>query len=215
MNIRIEPVTTHAEHVLASSLRSQVFEEEWGIRLQGIESGTDVSRMQLLARAGVGGEAAATLTVIETTGDEETHGKYGLSFEPGVRVARFTLLAVRKPYRGIGLPLAMIADAHWRFIVPGRFQYTWLLFDANRAESCSLRRVMRFQASSQVFNSEYGLTRVLLRAENAMCAEDGSCFFGSWRRSAATVVLFPPRVENVGVAAVQRTNGSRAYAAIA
>lgn len=189
MDIRIEPVTTPEQRAAAASLRQKVFGDEWGIQVPNGVLSEAAARLQLLARVGSTGAAAATLTVLETTGNEEMYSRYGLRFEPGTRAARFTQLAVLKPYRGLGLPLALIADAHWRCIVPGGFDFTWLLFDAARAESCSLRRAMRFNAGAQVFDSEYGPVKVLLRTEHNQRAEAGSCYLRSWRMNAATVVI--------------------------
>jgi hypothetical protein len=166
----IEPVETEEQHAAASYVRTQVFEHEWGIRLPGLDFSDRERYQQLLARVSLTGEPVGTLTLADTTGQTRLHRQYGLAFEPNARVARYTRLAVIAAYRGLNLPLALVFQANWRFVAPGKFDYTWLLFDASRAESSSFSRLLLFKASSDVLRTEYGLSRVLVRDERALTA---------------------------------------------
>jgi hypothetical protein len=148
-------------------IRQEVFEREWGIALAQLRTYDETSALHLLALVEPGGNPVAALTVVDTSGDQQLHERYGLSFAPQTRAARYTQLAVLKPYRGMDIPVRMIVEAHHRFVVPSRFDYTWLLFDARRAASSSLCQWLAFSASEQAFASEYGFSRSLVRDESA------------------------------------------------
>ena len=79
-----------------------------------------------------------------------------MKFEPQARVARYTHLAVLKPYRGLNIPLAMMLEAHRRLIVPRQFDYTWLLFDVERAANSFLVHQLGFTPLPETLVSEYG-----------------------------------------------------------
>src|SRR5881296_466150 len=132
MSIIIEPVANH-DNAVVQGIRQQVFEYEMGIPLEQLLLPESASAFNLLARVEPDGDPVAALTVLDTSGEDQLHARCGLRFEPGARVARYTQLAVLQPYRGRNLPLAMMLEAHRRFVVPQRFDYTWLLFDAERA----------------------------------------------------------------------------------
>jgi len=112
-------------------------------------------------------EPVAALTVIETTGDAELHDRLGLSFPAGERAARYTQLAVLKPYRGMNLPIRLILAAQRRFVHPQKIHRTWLLFNAERAEKSSLCNLLGFDVSRNAFLTEYGRSRVLTRDETS------------------------------------------------
>jgi hypothetical protein len=65
----------------------------------------------------------------------------------------------------------MMLEAHRRWIGPDQFDYTWLLFDADRAASSAICRLLAFTASVRVFSSEYGRSRALVRVERTPQAE--------------------------------------------
>jgi hypothetical protein len=107
---------------------------------------------------------------MDTTNETDLSVRYGLCLHPGARTARYTQLAVAKPYRGMNLPLMLILKAHYYFVVPGGFTHTWLLFDAERAASSSLCARLCFSASERAFHSKFGVTRLLVRDErSAFC----------------------------------------------
>jgi hypothetical protein len=74
-------------------------------------------------------------------------------------------LAVRKPYRGMNLPVQLVLEGRRQFVLPRRIEHTWLLFNAERARSSSFCRLLGFRASTERFHTEYGLSRVLLHHE--------------------------------------------------
>jgi hypothetical protein len=88
-----------------------------------------------------------------------------LPFDAEAKAARYTQLAVLKPFRGLNIPLALIAEAHRQFVGPRGFEYTWLLYNAGNAERCSLRRLFGYEVSQHVLMTEYGLSRLLVRSE--------------------------------------------------
>jgi hypothetical protein len=167
MEIVIKPATSNEDRDAMFRIRQEVFEREWGISLTQLRAYDETSALHLLALLEPGGYPVAVLTVVDTSGDQQLHESYGLGFAPQTRAARYTQLAVLKPYRGMDIPVRMILEAHHRFVVPSRFDYTWLLFDARRAASSSLCQWLAFSASEQAFASEYGFSRSLVRDESA------------------------------------------------
>ncbi len=149
----------------AEAIRQQVFGNEWGLVLPRIASYPAERRLTVLAREAASGRQAAALTVVETTGDSALHARLGLRFPAGARAARYTQLAVLVPYRGMDLPARLILEARRLFVAPRNIEFTWLLFDADRAESCSLCRHLGFRAGSRTYHTEYGSSRVLTREE--------------------------------------------------
>jgi hypothetical protein len=167
MEIVIKPATSNEDRDAMFRIRQEVFEREWGIALAQLRAYDEMSALHLLALLEPGGDPVAVLTVVDTSGDQQLHESYGLSLAPQTRAARYTQLAVLKPYRGMDIPVRMILEAHHRFVVPSRFDYTWLLFDARHAASSSLCQWLAFSASEQAFASEYGFSRSLVRDESA------------------------------------------------
>lgn len=168
MKLIIKQVTNNSEEMDAMyRIRHEVFEREHGVALAQLQVFDQTNAFHLLARAEPGGKPAATLTVVDTSGNHQLHESYGLKFDPRARAARYTQLAVLEQYRGMGLPLRLVFEAHHRFIVPGQFDYSWLLFDAERAAVSSLCRQFAFTPSLDAFPSEYGLARSLVRDESA------------------------------------------------
>jgi hypothetical protein len=164
MKIIVETVMSHEDESAMWQIWRDVFEREMGITLAPSEVSKN-ALAHLLARGEPGGEPVGTLSVINTSGDQQLHASYGLKFEPGARVARYMHLAVLKPYRGLNIPLMMIMEAHRRIIIPHRFDHTWLLFDAQRAPTSFLCQRLGFTTTADTFISEYGCRCPLVRDE--------------------------------------------------
>ena len=167
MEIIIEPVTSGEYESAMRQIRREVFEREMGINLERAAAPDNGKMAHLLARVYPGREAVGTLSVVDTSGDERLHASHNLGFEPRARAARFMHLAVVKPFRGRSIPLMMMLEAHRRFIAPVRYEFTWLLFDAERAPTSFLTRLLGFTPQSGVFVSEYGRRCPLVRDEGA------------------------------------------------
>lgn len=167
MRVTIKSVTGDEDRDAMFRIRREVFGRERGIDLSRLQLPAEVNALHLLAWTEGSARPVAALTVVDTSGNQTLHESYGLSFTREARTARYTQLAVLRPYRGLDLPLELILEAHRRFIVPRRFDYTWLLFDADRAADSSLCRRLAFVPSAPTFPSEYGLSRSLVRDESA------------------------------------------------
>ena len=141
----------------------EVFEREMGITLP--QDSTPGNTSHWLARLKQSRQAVGTLSVVDTSNQHQLHDSLGLGFDPQARAARFTHLAVLKPFRGMNIPLAMMLEAHRHVIVPGRFDHTWLLFDVEKAAGSFLARQLGFTLLPQTFLSEYGCRCPLVRNE--------------------------------------------------
>ena len=168
MEIMVEQVTNDDGVEAIMQIREQVFVRELGIDLLPSSSSENGRATFLLARVGPDKEAVGSLCVMDTSNLDELHEGFGLKFEPGARVARYTHLAVLKPYRGLHIPLAMMLEAHRRVIVPRQFDYTWLLFDVERAPDSFLVHQLGFGTLPGAFVSEYGCRCPLVRDERAL-----------------------------------------------
>jgi len=168
MEITVEQVTTDEDMDAVLRIRDQVFERELGITL--VRSGASMNghASHLIARVGPNREPVGSLCVIDTSENHELHESFGLKFDAHARVARYTHLAVLKPYRGMNIPLAMMIEAHRRVIVPRQFDYTWLLFDVERAANSFLSRLLGFTPLREAFVSEYGCRCPLVRDERTL-----------------------------------------------
>ena len=167
MKIVIEAVKGAADESALRRIRRDVFERELGIRRLPPDMSDATAVGHVLARTQPGGEAVGAMTVLHTNGDGRLYAGYNLGFEPGARAARCTQLAGRKPYRGRNVPLMMALEAHRLFVAPGGYDYTWLLFDADRAAASFLSRWLGFAPRAEVFVSEYGRRCPLVRDERA------------------------------------------------
>jgi hypothetical protein len=167
MKIKIESVTNKADEATVLQIRRQVFEREMGITLTRPEGFDSSGALHLLARAEPNGDPIAAMSVVDTTGNDELHQSYELKFDPGLRVARYTQLAVLRSYRGMNIPLMLILEGHRQFVLSNQFHYTWLLFDAERAASSLMCRLLAFTPSDCSYLSEYGRSRALVRDERA------------------------------------------------
>lgn len=163
----IEMATSEEDVVSICRIRRQVFEDEMGLKLPALSLSNGVAAAHVLARLELTGEPVAALTVVDTTNEVDLRHRFGLDLQPGSRLARYTQLAVCKPYRGMNLPLMLILEAHYQFVAPGDFTHTWLLFDAERATASSLCAHLGFSASERVYHSHFGISRILLRDERS------------------------------------------------
>jgi hypothetical protein len=167
----IEMATSEEDLLAMRRIRRQVFEYEMGLALPELSAPEGAAAAHVIARAEATGAPVAALTVADTTNETDLCGRYGLWLHPNARTARYTQLAVVKPYRGINLPLMLILKAHYHFVVPGGFTHTWLLFDAKRAANSSLCAHLGFSVSERVLHSQFGVTRVLVRDEQSAFCE--------------------------------------------
>jgi GNAT superfamily N-acetyltransferase len=165
MDIIIEQIASDEEFAAMFEVWKQVFEFEMGIVLRQDDASSNTSHW--LARLERSREPVGTLSVVDTSEAHELHESLALGFDPGARVARFTHLAVLKPYRGKNIPLALMLKAHRNMIVPGQFDNTWLLFDVERAANSFLSRQLGFTWLPQTFVSEYGCRCPLVRNEHS------------------------------------------------
>jgi len=167
----IEMATCEEDLLSMRRIRQQVFEYEMGLTLPALNVPAGVAAAHVIARVELTGEPVAALTVMDTTNEAGLIEGYGLHLRPDARTARYTQLAVSKPYRGMDLPLRLILKAHSHFVAPGDFTHTWLLFDAKRAANSSLCARLGFSASERVFHSQYGINRILVRDERSAFCE--------------------------------------------
>src|SRR5687767_6051637 len=126
MEIVIEQVISNYDKAAAWRIRTAVFESEMGIELVRLETPENAFSLDLLARVEPEGEAVAALRVVDTTTDKELHQRCQLAFDSSMRTARYTQLAVLKPYRGMDIPLMLMLEAHRQFVRPGGFDVSWL-----------------------------------------------------------------------------------------
>jgi hypothetical protein len=129
--------------------------------------------------------------VVDTSDQHQLHESLGLRFDPQARVARFTHLAVLKPYRGKNIPLAMMLEAHRSLIIPGQFDNTWLLFDVEKAANSFLSRQLGFTLLPQTFVSEYGGRCPLVRNERSREAARAIRHAESYLRRCNNAYAFP------------------------
>jgi hypothetical protein len=167
----IEMATSKEDLSAMRRIRQQVFEYEMGLTLPTLNAPEGVAAAHVIARVELTGEPVAALTVVETTNEVGLCERYGLCLGPDSRTARYMQLAVSKAYRGMNLPLMLILEAHYRFVAPGKFTHTWLLFDAERAANSSLCARLGFSASERVFHSQFGVNRLLARDERSAFCE--------------------------------------------
>jgi hypothetical protein len=167
----IEMATCKEDLLAMRRIRQQVFENEMWLPLPALIAPEGVAAAHVIARVELTGEPVAALTVVDTTNEVDLCEQYGLCLDPGARTARYTQLAVTKPYRGMNLPLMLILKAHYNFVAPGKFSHTWLLFDAKRAASSSLCARLGFSAGERAFHSQLGITRILVRDERSAFCE--------------------------------------------
>jgi len=191
MDIVIEEIANSEDVAAMFEVWKQVFEREMGITLPQDSAPANISHW--LARLKQSREAVGTLSVVDTSGQHQLHDSLGLGFDPQARAARFTHLAVLKPFRGMNIPLAMMLEAHQRVIVPGQFDYTWLLFNVEKAPTSFLARQLGFTLLSQTFVSEYGCRCPLVRHEHtheaARAIRQARSYLTRWNAEAAVSLV--------------------------
>jgi hypothetical protein len=171
MEIVIEQIANSEDHAAMLEVWKQVFESEMGIT-PALDAATNAHTVShLLARLGPNGQAVGTLGVFDTSSEHQLHESLGLKFDRQSRVARFMHLAVLKPYRGMNIPLMMMLEAHRSVIVSRQFDYTWLLFDVEKAPNSFLSRQLGFTLLPRTFVSEYGCRCPLVRNEHSQEAK--------------------------------------------
>jgi len=172
MAIIITPVITREDQDAVWQVRQEVFHREMRIPLSSLKLPEDANAFDLLARDKATGEAVAALTMLETTGQRELASRYDLRFPAEARTVRYKQLAVRRRYRRRGISLKLILEGHRLYVEPGRFDFSWLLFNARHASSSSLCQLLGFSPSALTVPSEMGRSRVLIRDEKmADCQE--------------------------------------------
>ncbi|HYO83664.1 MAG TPA: hypothetical protein VES20_19840 [Bryobacteraceae bacterium] len=187
MNIGVEIVADAAAEAAVARIREEVFGREVQRMLPDLRAYESDRILTLIARNTQTTEPVAAVSVVETTGCEALHSRFRLPARPGRRVARYTQLAVRRPFRGMDVPARLILEARRLFVVPRSCAYTWLLYDADHAKSSCLCTLLGFKSGSQTIQTEYGSSRVLFRDEAAQHAE-------RWDRNARNHLngLIPP-----------------------
>jgi hypothetical protein len=165
MKLVIAAIENVEEERAAERVRNEVFGREWKCSVPSPAAGVTGAALHLLARMEPFGEPVATLSVIDTTSFTDLHARFGLHFEDGATSARYTQLAVVQLYRGMHVALSLILEAERQFVLPRRFDYSWLLYNAECARRSSLCRILGFRARSQVLKTEHGRVRALVRVE--------------------------------------------------
>jgi GNAT superfamily N-acetyltransferase len=181
----------------AAEIREEVFKDAWKRIVEGPRFQDAGRHLDLIARVESTGEPVGVMAVVETTGNASLHARFGLPFRVGDTSARYTQLAVLKPYRGMDIPLRLILEAKRRFVNPAGIRYSWLLYDADRASASSfLCRGLGFQAGARTYHSEYGLVRVLARNETWSAASETDLIARDYLSALHGCVTsgFPPRV---------------------
>jgi hypothetical protein len=171
MHIVIEQIENSEDVAAMLEVWKEVFEREMGIVLPQDHASSKTAHW--LARLQQNRKPVGTLSVVDTSDEHQLHDSVGLRFNAQAKVARFTHLAVPRPYRGKNIPLALMLEAHRSMIVPDQFDYTWLLFDVEKAANSFLSRQLGFTLLPQTFVSEYGCRCPLVRNERspeAACA---------------------------------------------
>lgn len=165
MNITIVTASTSSALRAAACIREQVFGERYSNRLPRLDAYAPSKILTLIAREAATNVPVATLSVVDTSGNSKLHRAIGLDVPDRAQAARYTQMAVLKPYRGLQIGSQLITEARFRFIRPREIDYSWLLFPAETANTSFLCATMGFVASTRVTPSEYGPVRLLVRNE--------------------------------------------------
>jgi hypothetical protein len=120
MNLVVEAIGSSVELARAAvAIRKEVFEDEWKSKLESPTSPNPGQHLDLIARVESSGELVAVMAMVDTTDNAALHNHFGLPFGAGDRSARYTQLAVLKPFRGMDSPLRLILEGKRRFVRPG------------------------------------------------------------------------------------------------
>jgi GNAT superfamily N-acetyltransferase len=148
-----------------SRLRAEVFEREWGISVEPAEPLAAGRGWHLVARLSQRGGIVGALTVLDVTGDERLLRSCNLAFADGMRVARYSHLAVARQHRGLGIALGLMSAARDRIIAPAGFDLSWLRLDAGRLDGSPLTSTLGFAVRSGLVVTPAGPCVVLARLE--------------------------------------------------
>lgn len=162
-NVRIEAVHTDQQWAEVLSIRTQVFSAEYGYPVSPLPGVGEPGFWHLLARDKH--DAIGVLSVMDTTGNRPIHQQNRLSFGEKERVARYTQLAILKPYRKRGIFEMLIETAQRTVLRPHGFTVEWLLYPAALASSSKLTRCLGFTAETRTLTTEFGKCHVLVRRE--------------------------------------------------
>lgn len=193
MQFIVESVTTAALANVADQIRHEVFEREWCVPLASTGFSECIKRLTLLATT-TSHDPVGVVTVVDSTDDRLMREALGVD-KQSARIARYSQLAVLKPYRGLHVPLKLILEARCRFVVPHNFDYSCLLFDASRARSSSFCRMLGFRPSLQTVMSYQGPSRILFRCETSPSADLRDTYAGRYLDALAALALLDTRVK--------------------
>ena len=174
MGILIEHAKSSAQLQVIRNLETEIFGGEKGISLPPLSAPAEGKLYRLLARDETTAAPMATLSVAEGEMHPELLRQKICPIRRGARVARLTRLAVCREYRGKGIHLRLLLEAHQRFIGPQRIRYTWFLYDAARRSPSLPESMLRFQRGSGVIESEFGPCYLLFRDEFSLAAWSGN-----------------------------------------
>jgi GNAT superfamily N-acetyltransferase len=163
----IRPVSTPADRCELASLHRTIVQREFG-GSPPVASLHDPAGLvvHFIARAGGGdGPVVASLTVVDTSDDTVARRAFGVPVPAEASSAFYTCFAVLPEYRGFRLPVRLLLEARRQFVEPRGIQYTWLLYDAGRAASTRLCRIMNYRVLPGVFYDLGRPCRVLVRQE--------------------------------------------------
>jgi len=180
-NIQIESVTTNQQWNEMCSVRTQVFSTEYRFAFSPLSAPGETGVWHFLARNNH--ETIGTLSVVDTTGDYDVHQRYRLPFDENERAARYSQLAILKPYRSRGIFKMLIDMAQNAVIRPNKFAIGWLLYPATHARSSILIRDLGFTVEAPLLTTEFGSCHVLIRREASLQQLD-------WRGKSASSLGF-------------------------
>jgi GNAT superfamily N-acetyltransferase len=170
--VRIETVFTKQQWAEMSGIRTLVFTGECGFSFQSLPGPGETGIWHLLARDNH--DAIGTLSIVDTTADNQVHERYNLSFGDNDRVARYAQLAILKPHRKRGV-FEMLMEAAQRAVIrPNGFTIGWLLYPAPYAQSSVLTHGMGFNARAPLLTTEFGQCHILVRKESSPPRANGS-----------------------------------------
>src|SRR5262249_36207199 len=147
-------------------IRTQVFSIEHGLSVRPLPGPGARGVWHFLARDNQ--DAIGTLSIVDTTGDQEVHQRYELGFGKNERVARFAHLAILMPYRKRGIFKMLIETGESAVIRPNGFAVSWLLYPVAHGRSSLLTRSFRFCVKAPVLRTEFGSCYVLMRLEQTL-----------------------------------------------
>jgi GNAT superfamily N-acetyltransferase len=117
----------------------------------------------------LGGRAVAALTLVETTGLDRLHARYGLSFAPGETVARYTRFVVLPHLRRQGIGEMLLAGALFALHMARKPRWSWLtLAPAHHGRTIPYGRLGFVAVEDGAPTAdEHGECRVMTRDETA------------------------------------------------